>query len=200
MSGEEAEMSNGHPWQFTVTDFRPDETWPYRGTRVGFRITDGDRVIYRSTVVAEGRTHGLSHNDVVRLAWDDVKVDVAVAQVEGSTFVIDENGIPQPVVAPVAQIFEIDTSRGLERLVGELLNESLTFDDGRGSKYPIRPAALRYYTNLRVRDGQYGSGTIDLIRGSSIPMVQLVTDLRIRDRQGMEFQRPAAEIVRISVD
>jgi hypothetical protein len=198
-SRKERDMSNGHPWQFTVTDFRTDETWPYPGTRVGLRITDGDRVIYRSTVVAEGRTRGLSHNEVVRLAWDDVKADVAVAQVEGSTFVLDENGIPQPVVANPARFFEVDTTRDLERLVGELLNDSLVFDDGRGTKYPIRPSALRYYTNLLVREREYGSGTIDLISGSSIPMVQLVTDVRIRDRQGAEWQRHAAEIVRISV-
>jgi hypothetical protein len=190
-------MSNGRQWQFTVTDYHR-ETWPREGIKVGLQITDGERILYRSTVLADARVRGLSHDEVVRLAWEDLKGEVGVADIEGRRFVVGADGSVQPVVARTVGLFEIDTSNELERLRGEILNDALVFD-GRGSQYTLQPAVIRYYTNLEARYGQYGFGTIDLTSGTSLPRVQLVTDLRVRDGSGAEFDRSAKEIVRISV-
>jgi len=99
-------MADTRQWRFTVTDFHP-ETWPHKGTKVGLQITDGDKIFYRSAVIAEERTRGLSHDDVVRLAWNDLKGAVGIADVEGRTFVIGESGTPQPVAPAPSRIFEL---------------------------------------------------------------------------------------------
>jgi hypothetical protein len=190
-------MPDTRQWRFTVTDYHA-ETWPRRGTKVGLQITDGDKVYYRSTVVAEDRTRGLSHDAVVRLAWEDVRGSVGMASVEGTTFLLDGNGAPQPVAPPTVRLFEIDTTNDLERFRGEIVTPTLVFD-GHGAQYRVTPAVLRYYTNLVLRqDGRLGHGTIDLVGGTSIPNIQLTTLLTIRDRALGEIQRAANVIVRIT--
>jgi len=92
----------------------------------------------------------------------------------------------------------VDTIRGkgLERLVGELLAERLTFEVA-GERQPVQVEAIKYYTNLDVRDTR-GTGTLDLRDNTVLAEVRLLDDVTIRVQGGMTLTRRGGEITKMN--
>ena len=94
---------------------------------------------------------------------------------------------------------QVDTTRGIERLVGELLADSLTFDIA-GDRQVVEMTAVQYYTNLDARTGTEGHGTLYLRDNTVLANVQLLDDIQVRTQGGITLKRRGSEVVMLNLD
>jgi hypothetical protein len=94
---------------------------------------------------------------------------------------------------------QVDTTREAERLVGELVADRLTFDIA-GERQTLPVDGIQYYTNLDIRTGTRGHGTLYLRDNTVIPLAQLLDRITVRTAVGLELTRAAREIVMLNLD
>jgi hypothetical protein len=94
---------------------------------------------------------------------------------------------------------QVDTVRETERLIGELVGESVTVDIA-GERQALAVDAIQYYTNLDIRTGTLGHGTLYLRDKTVVPLVQLLGDVTVRTAVGLTFKRKGPEVVLLNLD
>lgn len=94
---------------------------------------------------------------------------------------------------------QVDTTRGAERLVGELIADRLAFDVA-GERQAVEVEAVQYYTNLEARTGTGGEGILYLRDNTVLEKVQLLDDITVRVRGGLTVTRRGNEVVMLNLD
>ena len=94
---------------------------------------------------------------------------------------------------------QVDTTRGTERLVGELLADSLTFEVA-GERQTLEVDAIQYYTNLEARTDTRGQGILYLRGSTVLSNVQLLDEVKVRVQGGLVLTRRGSEVVMLNLD